>query len=89
MSADESFTHESLEDMRSIARYLEAVLEGLRQGKIQLEQNGDSVALHPHGLINFRVKAKKKGERSKLSLKLSWRERSDAADDGPLRVRPD
>ena len=89
MSADESFTHESLEDMQSIARYLQAVLDGLQRGKIELEQNDTRVELKPHGLISFRVKAKRKGERSKLSIKLSWREQHDSNGDGPLRVRPE
>ena len=88
MSNDGTFTHESLEDRESIVRYLEALLVGLRQGKVELEQDGEALELCPSGLLSFQVKAKRKGERAKLRLKLQWQEQARSQSDAPLRIRP-
>ena len=89
MSNDGTFIHESLEDAASIVRYLEALLEGLRAGAIELEQEGESLSLHPHGLLSFEVKAKRKGDRSKIRIKLQWKEQVRHQSDSPLKIRPE
>ena len=88
MSSDGTFMHESLEDTESVVRYLEALLEGLKRGRVELEQDDESFELHPQGLVNFQVKAKRKGERSKLRLKLQWKEQVSHPSDSPLKIRP-
>lgn len=53
--------------------YLEAILNGLRKGKLQFKQGDERVALEP-GVASVRVevRAERKSAKEKLSLELSW-----------------
>lgn len=68
------FSHESLQDRESLVRYLEALSDGIKSGKLTLGHNGDTVVLHPNGLLKLDVKARTKDERIKLTFKISWKE---------------
>ena len=74
MSHDEQFEHESLQDADSIAQYLGALIEGFRNGRISLSSDSDELVLTPDPLMQFSVKARKKGNKNKLSLKIQWKE---------------
>ncbi len=74
MSHDEQFEHESLQDADSIAHYLGALIDGFRNGRISLASDGDELVLTPDHLLQFSVKARKKGYKNKLSLKIQWKE---------------
>ncbi len=76
--ADLNFKHESMQDLDSILKYLNAVTEGLAQGKIRLAAKNKELILEPHGMLRFDVEAKRKGDQRKLAIKLSWKE-----EDGP------
>lgn len=53
--------------------YLEAILNGLRKGKLQFKQGDERVALAPNGAsVRVEVKAERKSDKEKLSLELSW-----------------
>ncbi|MBU4378028.1 MAG: amphi-Trp domain-containing protein, partial [Proteobacteria bacterium] len=39
-----------------------------------LSTNGDAIELKPDGLLNFIVKARKKGTENKLSIKVEWKD---------------
>lgn len=53
--------------------YLEAILNGLRKGKLQFKQGEERVALAPNGAsVRVEVKAERKSDKEKLSLELSW-----------------
>jgi amphi-Trp domain-containing protein len=53
--------------------YLEAILTGLRKGKLQFKQGDERVALAPSGAtVRVEVKAEHKSNKEKLSLELSW-----------------
>lgn len=75
---DEKFVFDSLQDCSSIKEFLASLTEGFEKGKITLSTNGDAIELNPQGLLSFMVKAKKKGTSSKLSIKVSWKDCSDA-----------
>jgi amphi-Trp domain-containing protein len=69
-----SFDYESYQDRQSILHFLESLREGFAKGKITLSTGTDAIVLEPKDLLNFRMKAKKKQSRSKLELKISWKE---------------
>ncbi len=73
MATDE-FKHESLQDLKSIRQYLVAITEGLAAGKVDLSDDNGQLALHPSGLINLELRAKRRGNQAKLQLKLTWTE---------------
>lgn len=74
MAHNEKFNYESIQDSDTIRDYIQSIITGIENGKIVLSQNGDEVVLNPGNLLKFEIKAKKKGDTNKLSIKISWRE---------------
>lgn len=72
---DGEFKHESLQDGQTIHQYLEALAAGFQNARLELNSDGDGIVLHPDGLLKLTVKAKRKGDRCKLHLRLNWREK--------------
>ena len=72
--APDKFTHESLQDCDSIVAYLQALADGFKNGSLTLATKDEEVALHPHGLLRFRLEANRAAHRSRVILKVSWRE---------------
>lgn len=77
MSNDGKFNHESLQDKETIKQYLQAVQEGLDKGRIVLSSLEDEMELQPKGLLKLSLKARRKGETSKLQIKIQWEDKAD------------
>jgi amphi-Trp domain-containing protein len=80
--ATEEFKHESLQDCASIVRYLKALIEGLESGRLEFGTDDQELSLEPRGLLELEVRAKRKGGRSKVALKLGWREGHEKTSNG-------
>ncbi len=80
MSIEKKFIFDSLQDSESIRQFLAALVEGFDTGKINLSTNGDEIELHPKGLLNFSVKAKRKSGTNKITIKIAWKD-SDQGED--------
>ncbi|MBD3170283.1 MAG: amphi-Trp domain-containing protein [candidate division Zixibacteria bacterium] len=74
MSQSQDFFYESVQDPKTIKDFLQSLMEGIEKGNIALSSNGEEIVLNPSDMLKFSVKAKVKGEASKLSLKISWKE---------------
>lgn len=74
MAADEKFEFESIQDTNTIKDYLQSLVDGMDKGKIVLSSDGNDLELNPGALLKFEVKAKKKGDTAKITLKISWRQ---------------
>ena len=88
--SDGEFKHESFQDSETIVRYLNAISEGFQKGKLVLA-NGDSpIELEPTGLLKMDLKARRKDGRMKLSVKISWKEKTETVDTNarPLVISP-
>jgi amphi-Trp domain-containing protein len=72
--AEEKFVFDSLQDNVTIKDFLNSLTEGFEKGSITLSTNGDEIVLNPQGLLNFTVKAKKKGLENRLSVKVTWKD---------------
>jgi amphi-Trp domain-containing protein len=86
MANEEDFRHDSIQDGRSIARVLSALIEGFEKGHIDVGSGEHSVRLEPHGLLELELQAKRKNGRSKLVLKVSWRDDAHEASPDELHV---
>ena len=73
MGYDQKFVFESMQDAESIRKYLEAVMEGLRKGKLVVAAGQEEFVLQPTDLLTFTVKAQKRGGAGRISLAISWR----------------
>lgn len=72
--AEEKFVFDSLQDCGTIKDFLASLTDGFDKGSITLATNGDAIELTPKGLLGFTVKAKKKGNGNKLSIKVEWKD---------------
>lgn len=82
------FKHRSIQDPKSIVRYLSALKDGFEKGALIFSTNGKRLVVKPQGLVDLEVEAKRKGEGIKLALKFRWNEDEPAIDDGdqPLLI---
>ncbi len=74
MAANEQFEYDSLQDNQTIIRYLQALIEGFEKGKIMFNSDDEKVELYPNNLLQFNVKVRKKDDKSKFSMKISWKD---------------
>ncbi len=72
-SQTNDFKYESMQDCESIGNYLSSLCEGFSSKKIVLQSDSEEFTVAPHGLLKFEIKAKKKSDRVKLKLEISWR----------------
>lgn len=77
MTADKDFKHESLQDKESIAEYLAALRDGFSKGLLTFRKGNEEINLTPSGLIQVDIKARKKANKSSLSVICTWKEKPD------------
>lgn len=80
MRQEERFNFESLQDSNTIAKYFKSLIEGFEAERLVLKSEEGTLTLHPKDMINFAVRAKKKNEKNKLTLKISWKDAEDFSD---------
>ncbi len=81
MAAINEFKHETLQDTISITEYLKVITEGFENGEIVFRNDKEMILLHPDGMIDLEIKAKKKDKKVKLSVKFKWKEKTSAGED--------
>jgi len=80
MSTSDEFKHESLQDRQSIVQYLDAISKGFSNGKLVFANRDKQIIFEPKGLLKLDVKAKRKSDKIKLSLKVTWKEKGGDKD---------
>jgi amphi-Trp domain-containing protein len=84
------FEHESLQDRESIVKYLEALQKGFLNGSLLFCNGKKELVLRPRGMLNFTVKARKKGGRVRVAFEVDWKEPTDGASTHePLEILPE
>ena len=69
-----SFEYESYQDLDTIQKFLESLNQGFAKERIIFSSGDDTIELEPKNLLKFSVQAKKKEDKTKLSIKISWKE---------------
>lgn len=87
--ASKRFKSETLQDTSSIGAYLQALKEGLEQGRFTMTQAGEELEFQPQGLISFSVEGKTAGDERKIKMVIRWNEgdEGDADEDAPLLIQ--
>jgi len=78
MAESKKFSHESIQDSRSIKELLQSLMEGLENERIVLSSDSSEIELHPEDLLKFSVRAERKGNSSKIELKIKWQHKRDS-----------
>ncbi len=74
MTEAERFEHECTQDKRSIQQFFLKLVDGIENGRVVLSTEKDQALLTPAELIRFSIKTKKKTGKSKLTIKLTWKD---------------
>ena len=80
------FAHESVEDPQSVVAYLSALADGFRGGKLVFSSGKKQLTLTPESLLRLVVKASSKGDTSKVTLRISWKNNPRANDNPPSLI---
>jgi amphi-Trp domain-containing protein len=90
MAEKQAFEHESVQNNETVSQYLKALIEGFESGKVVFISEKRQLVMQPNNLLEFTIKAKKKGEKNKIVLKFSWKDTHAAPDDdaGSLKIIP-
>jgi len=86
---EEKFVFDSLQDAQTIGEFIETLKLGFEKGRIVLSSGEEHILLTPKGLLSFSVKAKKKNDESKITLRIAWKDRGDGiscAPGTPIRI---
>jgi len=74
MSETERFEHESIQNKQSIQQFFLTLVDGIENGRITLTGEKEQIQLMPTELIRLSIKTKKKTGKSKLTVKLTWKD---------------
>jgi len=86
-NSEKNFQHESIEDRDSVIKYLEMLSDGFRKGEIEFCSDRETITLKPSHLVNLEIKVKNQQQKSKLSLKISWKGHPPQKKDKGLLIR--
>lgn len=74
MAGTQEFEYESVQTRESVQEFLKSLVEGFENSRISLKSDQEEILLTPQELLNFSIKAKRKGLKNKLSFKIEWKE---------------
>lgn len=77
MVKKKEFEHESLQDVRSLVEYLRTVTRGFEEGRFTLSGREGELVLEPRGLVRFELRASQRPDRSRLTLRFTWKPGKD------------
>ncbi|MBV7393096.1 amphi-Trp domain-containing protein [Mameliella sediminis] len=66
------FTHESLQDAKTIKTLLTALSKGFGKGEMTLGDEDDEFVLQTADLMNVRIKGEREDGRCTVSLRVTW-----------------
>jgi amphi-Trp domain-containing protein len=73
--AKKRFEYDSIQDVHTIIKHIEAIADGFRNGKLDFSYKDQELNLNPKGLLEFSLEASSKGRDCKLKLKFKWEEK--------------
>lgn len=75
--SDQSIELKKVMELTHVVDYLEALVEGLKAGKVVVEKGGKYISLNPPSVMEVEIEAKQKKEKAKFALELSWKSGAD------------
>lgn len=88
VSKKKTFEHDSFQDLNTIVRYLNAITDGVKDGKLDLRGRDCEISLQPRGLVRLELRASERPDRARLDIRLTWKPNNDEDDEvEPLDIR--
>lgn len=85
----EKFAYDSYQDCETITRHLRALADGLESGQLRLASDDRELVLEPQGMLRLHLRAHCSDARSRLALKITWRNNNHADSvDAHLSIQP-
>ena len=69
-----TFRHESLQDCDSVKNLLQAITNGLANGKLNFSDEDGEIQMLPKGLLHLNMKASIEEGRNSLKLSVRWQD---------------
>jgi amphi-Trp domain-containing protein len=91
MKAENLFNHESLQDRKTIIKYLKAISDGISKGALSFADDSSEITLTPNGVIRLKVNVLRQDSTRELQILFNWKESDDneAEDPGTLVISAD
>ncbi|WP_424927275.1 amphi-Trp domain-containing protein [Amaricoccus tamworthensis] len=86
MSADKRFTHESLQDAKTIKSLLNALSRGFSKGEMTLGDEDNELLLETADLMTVRIKGERTDGQCAVSLRVTWPDPKTTP--GPKKGKP-
>jgi amphi-Trp domain-containing protein len=91
MKAETLFNHESLQDRKTIIKYLKAINDGISKGALSFADDSNEITLTPNGVIRLKVNVLRQDNTLELQILFNWKESDadEAEDPGTLVISAD
>jgi amphi-Trp domain-containing protein len=84
--SEEKFDYDAMQDSEAVGKLLLALIDGLEKGAMVLTSGDETLELSPEKLVKFSLKARKKAESSKLTIKIAWKHPDRFSASSPLSI---
>ena len=83
MKAENLFNHESLQDRKTIIRYLKTISDGIHKGALSFADDTNEITLTPDGVIRLKVNVLREDNKRELQISFNWQEPDALTEDDP------
>ena len=91
MKTENIFSHESLQDRKTIIKYLKTINDGIAKGALSFADDASEITITPDGVIRLKVNILKQDNKRELQISLNWKETDSTkkCDPGILTISTD
>lgn len=74
MKSEVIFNHESLQDRKTITKYLKAINDGIAKSALSFADDANEITLTPNGVIRLKVNVLRQDNMRELHIQINWKE---------------
>lgn len=86
MKTEKLFKHESLQDRKTIIKYLKTINDGIAKGALSFADDVNEITLTPDGVIRLKVNVLKQDNSRELQISFNWKESDIATESDPCAL---
>lgn len=66
------FRHDSIQNRKSVHQILDAITEGIANGRLVFSDEDDKIEMTPEDLLELKVTASQEDDRERVNIRISW-----------------